>query len=323
MDNPLVTIIIPFFNPGSFFPASLKSLEKLDYSNIEFIFVDDGSTDHSVDLLKCFSRNYTLLSQANKGVLKLADTLNSALNIANGKYVQMFPSDDIIYSHKLGNQVEILEKNQNVVLVFSDMHIIDEDGVQQAISYAPSFLKKNISYQLSELRDCFFWNYFLPQPTTLIRVGTLRAIGGFLQPDGLFAEDMPTHLELLKYGDFYYQNGFTAAYRIHSRQMTNKHAAAMMSGDFCYIKKWFISHLEKSKHNFRVSCMILLKSYFVLFRISVGNPRSAHKTCVRQLGLSVLDPFIYFIIITSVPIFILRSFLPEYIRFRSRRTCKP
>lgn len=321
--SPLVTILIPFYNPGDFFDATLRSLEKLVYDNIEFIFIDDGSFDESHELLRSFKKSYRLIRQSNKGVLRLAETLNVGLGMANGKYVQMFPSDDIIYANKLQAQVSILEKMPDVVLVFSDMDIIDESGVKKAISYSPRQLKGDQSYGLSELREHFLLSYFLSQPTTLIRKETLLGIGGFIQPDGLYAEDMPTHLELLKHGRFYYAKNCTAGYRIHSQQMTNRHALAMLVSDFVYIKKWARQNTDETRHNVRLRLLLLWKSYFVLFRVLVSNIRGARPSILNELSLSVYNPLVYLVILSAFPIFLAKKKWPDAIRYRFRRTCKP
>jgi len=324
MCYPLVTIIVPFFNPGRYFAHSLRSLEALEYKNIEFIFVDDGSTDDSASLLLTFNRDYKLAKQDNKGVLRLAETLNAGLSMASGKYVQMFPSDDIIYAHKLSRQVDILEQRDDVVLIFSDMDIINENGLTVARSYAPRGLCREQSYSLNDLREYLLINYFLSQPTTLIRSHVLLDIGGFLQPDGLYAEDMPTHLELLRHGSFYYQSGSTAGYRIHSQQMTNRHATAMMISDFRYVREWAEANTPNSLYcHFRLQLLVLFKRYFVLFRVMIADLRIPNDSILLKLGLTNYDIIVYLLLFLSTPIFLARKIFPETIKFRSRKTCKP
>lgn len=315
--TPLVSIVIPFYNPGKFFKFTLESLQNLKYKNTEFIFVDDGSTDNSKKVLKkYFKKEYKLIEQRNSGVNNLYKTINKGLQISNGKYLQMFPSDDLIYANKLEKQVEILETYKNVSLVFSRMHLIDEKNKRIGSAYIPKEFYKNQLFTEKTLLEKLYKTYFIPQLTTLIRKKKLLEIGGFIQPNGLFAEDMPTHLNLLAKGDFYFLNNYNCAYRIHSNQMTKKHSENMILTDSLYLT----NHLKKRNKVLKIknlNKLIVRKQRFDLIRLGSRNPFKALKFGTKEFKVNLFIRF--FIFILSTFIFIFKIIFPQFMSFRFRK----
>ena len=96
MKNPLVSIIVPVYNTEKYISECLDSLCQQNYSHIEIIAVDDGSTDNSLCLLKELSNKddrLKVFSQPNQGV---SAARNLALSQATGIYVMFVDADDWI-----------------------------------------------------------------------------------------------------------------------------------------------------------------------------------------------------------------------------------
>lgn len=99
--NKLVSIIIPVYNAQSTLDLCLKSLINQSYENIEYIFVNDCSTDNSLDTIKQFAEKYSsdnriikiISHEVNKGV---ASARNTGLSNATGEYIYFVDSDDTI-----------------------------------------------------------------------------------------------------------------------------------------------------------------------------------------------------------------------------------
>src|SRR4051812_42529015 len=106
---PLVTIAIPFFNPGSYIIDTLDSIYQQDYGNIELILYNDGSVDDSNRLVKDwitgkkqrFHNLILLQGITNKGVGHACGML---LQKSSGPYFQMLGADDLVYSNKIRRQ---------------------------------------------------------------------------------------------------------------------------------------------------------------------------------------------------------------------------
>lgn len=228
----------------------------------------------------------------------------------------MFPSDDLIYPDKLGAQVEVLEANKGVSLVFSKMDLIDERNNRIGSAYIPKEFNKNQLFSEKILLEKLYKTYFIPQLTTLIRKENLLEIGGFTQPNGLFAEDMPTHLNLLTRGDFYFLNKVNCAYRIHRNQMTKKHSEKMILTDSFYMT----SHLKKRNKILKIknlNKLIVGKQRFDLIRLASRKPVKAFNAAKSEFEISLFIRF--FVFILGSLIFIFKILFPKFISFRFRK----
>lgn len=121
---PLVSVIITFLNAEKYFVESIESVLNQTYTNWELILVDDGSTDDSTRIAieyktKCPGkvRYYEHEEHRNLGI---SASRNFGVGEANGKYVATLDADDAWRPDKLGHQVEIMESNPEVGMVYGD-----------------------------------------------------------------------------------------------------------------------------------------------------------------------------------------------------------
>ena len=107
-----VSVIVPVYNTEHMLKACIDSLLHQTLQEIELIFVDDGSTDGSLDLLHQYQqkdRRIRILS--NKKNLGGAIARNKGLSVASGKYIQFVDSDDYIERDTLESLYRISEQN--------------------------------------------------------------------------------------------------------------------------------------------------------------------------------------------------------------------
>ena len=93
---PTVSIIIPVYNVEKFLRKCLTSLVEQTFQDREIIAVNDGSTDHSLDILREFEQKYdfiTVIDQKNRGMSKAR---NRGLSLARGEYICFIDSDDYV-----------------------------------------------------------------------------------------------------------------------------------------------------------------------------------------------------------------------------------
>lgn len=97
MDKPLVSVIIPFYNCEKYLDSCIKSLRAQTFGAYEILFIDDGSTDGSADIVRAYSATDSrvlLISQANAGV---SAARNNGLALARGDYVLFVDADDHLH----------------------------------------------------------------------------------------------------------------------------------------------------------------------------------------------------------------------------------
>ncbi len=96
MNQPVVSVIMPVYNTDSFLSEAVSSILNQSFKEFEFIIVNDGSTDKSLNILREFENNdsrVTLLDQPNMGS---SVARQRALEIAKGDYLYFMDSDDVL-----------------------------------------------------------------------------------------------------------------------------------------------------------------------------------------------------------------------------------
>lgn len=104
----MVSILVPAYNSKQFIEETLLSCVNQDYTDVEIIVVDDGSTDGTLDIAKRWEsrhKNIYVISQQNKGACAAR---NLALEKSSGEYVMFLDADNIISPNKVKEQMELL-----------------------------------------------------------------------------------------------------------------------------------------------------------------------------------------------------------------------
>ena len=131
---PLVTIVTPSFNQARFLEATIESVLTQDYPRIEYLVLDGGSTDGSVDILRKHGpRLAAWSSEPDEGQ---TDAINRGFAMANGDILAYLNSDDIYFPGAVSAAVGYLRAHPEIGMVHGAAHYIDEGG--QAVARFPS-----------------------------------------------------------------------------------------------------------------------------------------------------------------------------------------
>lgn len=288
---PLVTVVIPCYNHAEYIAETIESVIKQDYSNIELIIVDDGSSDDSAKVIedyvsRCDERfvNFKFYSRENIG---LSATLNEMLEWATGKYFSGIASDDILLHDKISTQVAYLEQHDNCEILAGYVQKIDENN--NFIDSLPKLEAKSFTFN-----DVYLQRYSLPAPTTMYRTYTLKAIG---YKTGFVLEDWYMLLAILKNGgEAILLPKFTTLYRIHEG---NTHGnISLMFTEQIRVIEYFKPHV--SVIDYRLVYGRVLSAYIF---------KSIKSKSLRQIKLLINDLRGQFVF-NLISIFIFIFFLP-------------
>ena len=111
--KPQVSVIIPTYNRSWIIKEAIDSVLAQDYKEFELIVVDDGSTDHTSDVLDSSRNVIKVLSQKNKGV---SAARNRGIAEASGQFIAFLDSDDLWLPQKLSAQIEFFNQTPNALI---------------------------------------------------------------------------------------------------------------------------------------------------------------------------------------------------------------
>lgn len=128
-----VSVIIPVFNAQKYLRDCLDSIIFQSLKDIEIICINDGSEDHSLELLNEYSQkhyNINVLVQKNYG---RSIARNRGISQAKGEYIIFLDSDDLLESYALAYLWNIAKKNDLDVLYFDAKTIYEDDEKKKNI----------------------------------------------------------------------------------------------------------------------------------------------------------------------------------------------
>lgn len=201
MTIPRVSVITPSYNQGKFLEHTIHSVLSQNYPNLEYIIIDGGSTDNSVEIVQRYADKIShWTSRKDNGQ---AEAINEGFERATGEYVAWLNSDDLYLPGCIQKAVEALEANPDVAMIFGQVEVINHRGMRIG-TFRP------ITYQFEDLLT---YKCILPQQGVFFRHTLLNEIGN-LNINLHFALD---HEFFLRIGERYPIMGISdtlAQYRI-------------------------------------------------------------------------------------------------------------
>jgi glycosyltransferase involved in cell wall biosynthesis len=199
-NSPLISVIIPAYNAERFIGQTLNSVLAQTYQNLEVIVVNDGSIDHTAEIVKEFiekDSRVTLLQQPNSGV---AAARNLGIRYSTGEFIAPIDSDDIWYPQNIEKQVQcMLQSGPEVGLVYS--WSIDVDQHSQPTGNMRSSRIEGRVYTTLLIHD-----FIANASCVLIRRTCLDKAGGYdsslKQRKGQGGEDWDIYLRIAEHYKF-------------------------------------------------------------------------------------------------------------------------
>lgn len=140
MDRPLVSVIIPVYNGGSYLAEAIESVLTQTYTGTEIIVIDDGSTDGSPEIVRKFSPVVKYYYQSNAGT---GAARNHGIEVARGSFFAFLDADDLWLQDKLSLQIAAFQDKSGVDIVFGHVkqfHSPELDETERSKTHCPEEL---------------------------------------------------------------------------------------------------------------------------------------------------------------------------------------
>jgi glycosyltransferase involved in cell wall biosynthesis len=241
MNKPLVSVLMPVYNDGSYLDDAINSVLNQSYTNFELIIVNDGSTDNTEEIINKY-KNEKVQYFVNPSNIKLIKTLNKGVDLCTGKYIARMDADDICLPNRIEKQVDFLEKNTEYVLVGGQCVKINDQGERLKGTSNLSCCHDEI------LADLLFKSCPIVHPLVMIRRNILQEFSPVFDEEYLHAEDYDLWFRLAEKGKLANLTSVLLQYRVHSNQVTSQYNKANRDSTFKikakYLSQYF-PHLKK------------------------------------------------------------------------------
>jgi glycosyltransferase involved in cell wall biosynthesis len=203
--GPLVSIVTPSYNQGRYIQQTIESVLNQGYPHLEYVVVDGGSNDNTIDILKKYEAHLTWISEKDRGQ---ADAINKGFRMAKGEIIAWLNSDDTYLPGAIARSVGYLEAHPEVGMLYGQGYHVDEAGEIIERYYTEPF-----DYQrLGEV--CF-----ICQPTVFLRAEVIGTVGPLdVRLD--YSLDYEYWMRIAKRFRIGYLDAYLASSRLHSDTKT-------------------------------------------------------------------------------------------------------
>lgn len=179
MRGKLVSVITPCYNSAKYITALFDSIIAQEYKPIELIVIDDGSTDDITDVYKDYEKKFEQSQVQCKLITKnknegASSAINLGLKEFNGEYVTFIDADDYLNKSSISKRVEVLEKNDKLDAVYSDVSVVDAEDYDTTIDVLRSSHAVNGTDLFEDmlLENDYIW----PPVAYLVRTRSLQSV---------------------------------------------------------------------------------------------------------------------------------------------------
>lgn len=163
---PRISIVTPSYNQGQFIEETIRSVLLQGYANLEYIIIDGGSTDNSVEIIRKYEQWISYwISEPDSGQ---ADAINKGWKQSNGETLAWINSDDFYVMDAFATVAGAMQCNPDVAFIYGGCDIVNEEG---------KFIRRYIEWDYDLIDLIRNWASLIPQPSTFVRREQLFAVG--------------------------------------------------------------------------------------------------------------------------------------------------
>jgi glycosyltransferase involved in cell wall biosynthesis len=233
-DAPTISVITATYNRADFIASSIESVLGQTFGDLEYLIMDDGSTDATEAVVEPYLRDPRLSfrKQQNKGQ---AAACSAALEFARGEFVCFLDSDNRWKLDKLERQLPIMRSHPNVHVLYGDQEVIDEND-----NILPADQHKRMKRYSGRILSTLLRDNHVSFNTAMVRRTSLNAVGGF-NSQLRAAPDYDLWLRLAARYEFLHVPEIYGQYRIMTNQMSSDKERRFKS-NYDTLQRFFAAH---------------------------------------------------------------------------------
>lgn len=259
---PKISIITPSYNQSHFIERTIQSVLGQGYPDLEYIIVDGGSTDGTIDILRKYEGRLTWVSEKDKGQ---ADAINKGIARSTGDIIAYLNSDDIYEPGTLGRVAEHFSTHPGTMWLTGQCHIIDEQDreIRYPITAYKNFLLRHFRYSLLLVTNP------VSQPATFWKRAVVKEFGHFDENEHLVM-DYDYWLRIGKKYPLAVLHGYLAGFRVYAASKTSSSFLTTFKREMDLARRYSDSRLLNGLH--RLSYYGIAAAYLCLN--SLAGPRA-------------------------------------------------
>ena len=203
---PVITVQMPVFNGEKYLEEAIESILNQSFSDFEFLILNDGSTDDSLQILYHYAERDSRIRLINRENRGLGTTQHELAELAQGEFIAQLDQDDVALPSRLELQFNFLRKNPRVVAVSGAYQLIDS-----ADRYITTMVLPNSNKEIQTL--LLEGHCALHHPASMMRNKQVKSVGGYDKTLNL-ATDFDLWLRL---GEVANISEVVLKYRLHDR----------------------------------------------------------------------------------------------------------
>lgn len=249
MKTPLISVILSSYNGTKYIRESIESVLNQSYTNLEFIIINDCSSDNTEDIISEYKKKDSrIIYIKNSSNLKLTASLNKGVEISQGKYIARIDDDDIWSDKdKLKKQVEFMESNTDYGICGTNMILINESW--EEIGW--------VEHRISDIqiRSHISQSNQFSHSTIMMRKSILQLSGAYIDaPYNRYTEDYDLWLRIWIYSKFYNLEDYCVKYRVRPWSITWKKS---LQQNINALRVYFKYRKQYPKKYYGLSCHII------------------------------------------------------------------
>ena len=143
MKQPVITVLMTLYNGGQYLRHAVQSILDQTYNDFEFLIINDGSTDNSLETIESFGDKRIKIHH-NENNLGQTKSLNIGLKLASGEYIARIDADDVALSHWLEKQGVFIDNHPDCSVASAHVVAIDETNTIKKIYNPPALPEDGI-----------------------------------------------------------------------------------------------------------------------------------------------------------------------------------